>query len=419
MNEDSYLNSLQKKQRVVIIAPSAPPRGAGGVASAHYHLYRCLVKRGLDVVLLTFNEVGPTGMDPEIIRFGASRLQRVFLALCCLLFLKIRGSRKLAYQLNDIVASMPGIIKLNKVLRRLDPDHIIIPDHGAPGLLLDKGRARLTMVAHHNPVRFINNPALDDCCAVDVDSAVWLEQRVLQKVDGVIAPSRYMEAVFRDTFNFSGPVAMIHNPVDAAYIDSINKNDIRAVLGLSGEAPLVYIPSAGSKLKGAWYVAGIIRRLSEVWRDELGFYLSGYIPDELKAEFQNLPGNVRVYMPGHMEYAGNLAVIKACNFGISPTLIENFGMAIIEANYCGLPMVVFRVGGTGEAIYDGKNGYCVPCHDVDQLLNAAERLLDDTQCRELSKSALQFSHDHFNAETIVDRYLAFCHIGECGGSIDL
>lgn len=395
---------------IAVVAPSAPPLGGGGVASSHLHLYRCLKQRGFDVELLTFNETAAVESATELQRFGATPFQRSCLALCSALYLKSIGSRKTAYQLSDILFSIPGVLKLNRVLQKLRPQQIIIPDHGAPGLFLDKGVARLTLVVHHNPSRFINNPLLDDFCPVDVQQAMKLEQRVLKKVDGVIAPSRYMEGVFRETFEFAGPVHMIHNVLDISLLDSVNNKCIMSELGLSAEVPLVYIPSAGSIFKGKQYVGEVIRRLSACCTTKICFYLSGNITDDLAQELSHLPENAYIFSPGQLTYLENLAIVKACSFGISPTLVESFGMAIMEAVACGVPMVVFRVGGTGEIVFDDENGFCVPCHDVEQLCSSAVRLLDTAFCTNMSRQAATFTRKQFDADRSIDAYLQFCKI---------
>jgi len=408
--------SIVKQPKIAIIAPSAPPLGGGGVASSHYHLYRCFRNRGIDAVLLTFNERETGGADSGSLRFGASARQRALLALCSALYLKAKGSRRPAYQLIDILASIPGVLRMNRALDRLKPDHIIIPDHGAPGLFLEKRGARLSMVAHHNPARFINNSLLGDFCPIDIREAVSLEQRVLRKVDAVIAPSRYMEAVFKETFRFAGPVTTIHNPLDLSLIEEVEKKDVRQELGLPPDAPMIYVPSAGSRLKGERFVAQIIRNLAAAYAGMLGFYLSGSLTADLADELRSVPGNVRIFSPGHLSYGDNLALVKACSFGISPTLIENFSMAILEAGFCGLPMVVFRVGGTGEIISDGENGFCVTCPDVGALTAAAQRLLDARYCREMGHFAYLSARARFNADGIVDSYLEFCCIDPVGGA---
>jgi len=405
-----------RSAKIAIIGPSAPPAGGGGVASSHYQLYRCFRNRGLNAVLLTFNERDPDQADSEILRFGASERERKLLAFCCALYLKACGSRKVAYHLADIFCSIPGMLRMNRVLRQLEPDHIIIPDHGAPGLFLDKGKAHLTLVTHHNPARFASNPLLGDFCPVDVREAVSLEQRVLVKVDGVIAPSRYMEGVFRDTFSYDRPVTTIPNPLNAALIEQVKKNDSRHELGLPPGAPMVYIPSAGSVLKGERFVALIIRCLSAAAGGMIGFYLSGGLSADLTHDLRTLPENARVLAPGHLDYCANLALVKSCDFGVSPTLIESFGMAILEASFCGLPMVVFEVGGNAEIISDGINGFCVPCPDVERLVASAARLLDPRCCREMGQAACRIALERFDAEKIVDRYLEFLQVENTKGS---
>lgn len=400
--------------RIAVVAPSAPPLGGGGVASAHYQLYRGFLNEGVDAVMLTFNEAQPFSLDPEVFRHGASAGERRLLALCSALYLKALGSRRLAYHLADIFCSLPGVLRLNRALRRLQPDHIIIPDHGAPGLFLDKGKARLTLVTHHNPARF-QDPLLGEFCPVDVREAVALEQRVLAKVDGVVAPSRYMEGFFCETFRYDGPVTTIHNPLDQPLIERVAPKDPRPELRLPADAPLVYIPSAGSVLKGERFVAEIIRKLSASCCGPIGFYLSGAIPQNLEWELRNAPENSRILSPGHLDFGANVALVKSCSFGVSPTLIENFGMAILEAGFCGLPMSVFDVGGNSEIVLHGENGFCVPCLDVDGLVASAAQLLDKSRRLDMGRTASRLARDRFSAEIIVKQYLDFCQAnGGCG-----
>lgn len=405
------------RPHIAVLAPSAPPLGGGGVASSHFHLYRCLKRRGLDVVLLTYNETTSGEPEADIFRYGAAPFQRSVFGLCSALYLKARGSHKTAYQLADILASIPGVLRLNRVLRHLRPQRIIIPDHGAPGLFLDKGDARLIMVAHHNPSRFVNNPVLEEFCPIDVHEAMKLEQRVLAKVDGVVAPSDYMKGVFQDTFRFNGPVAMIHNPLDMSLIDAVQGRNLRAELGLPEDAPLVYIPSAGSIFKGACYVVEIVKRLSATCVGKIGFYLSGTCADGLMKELNAVAGAARIFAPGQLGYPEHLAVVKACSFGISPTLVESFGMAILEAAVCGVPMAVFRVGGTGEIISDGHNGFCVPCHDLDHLCSVAARFADMEFCRKMAHDSYIFSRRQFDTDKSIDAYLRFCGLDSEGTAI--
>ncbi len=61
---------------------------------------------------------------------------------------------------------------------------------------------------------------------------------------------------------------------------------------------------------------------------------------------------------------------------------EGFGMTLIEAGSCGLPVVTFDVGGAREAVLDGETGYVVPRSDGPRFVDRVEELIDDAEKRE-------------------------------------
>ena len=56
--------------------------------------------------------------------------------------------------------------------------------------------------------------------------------------------------------------------------------------------------------------------------------------------------------------------------------LEPFGLAPLEANACGLPVVAIAEGGVRETVFDGVNGLLVD-DDPDAIALAIQRLLDD------------------------------------------
>ena len=61
---------------------------------------------------------------------------------------------------------------------------------------------------------------------------------------------------------------------------------------------------------------------------------------------------------------------------------ESFGVAIIEAGACALPVVVSDVGGLPEVVCDGETGFVVPREDAAALQAALTRLVLDAPLRE-------------------------------------
>jgi phosphatidylinositol alpha-1,6-mannosyltransferase len=78
--------------------------------------------------------------------------------------------------------------------------------------------------------------------------------------------------------------------------------------------------------------------------------------------------------------------------------IEGFGIAIIEAGSCGLPVVASNLQGIKDAVIDGKTGYLVEEGDVDGFLKRIRSM-------NLAKTDIRtFVNATFNWENIYHNY---------------
>jgi glycosyltransferase involved in cell wall biosynthesis len=78
--------------------------------------------------------------------------------------------------------------------------------------------------------------------------------------------------------------------------------------------------------------------------------------------------SIRSVTIGYFGAEGFLSMVySAADLFILPTLEDNLLNTAIEAISCGVPVVVFKVGGIGEIIHDGHNGRLVPVGDVEGL----------------------------------------------------
>ena len=62
---------------------------------------------------------------------------------------------------------------------------------------------------------------------------------------------------------------------------------------------------------------------------------------------------------------------------INPALIEPFGLTIVEASACGLPVVATENGGPQDIISHGENGFLVNVEEPEAMAEALGRLLAD------------------------------------------
>ncbi len=93
----------------------------------------------------------------------------------------------------------------------------------------------------------------------------------------------------------------------------------------------------------------------------------------------------RVDVPGHLQ---------AADVYVSPTTVETFGLATVEAAAQGLPIITTDVGFPGTLVEPGRGGYVVPPDDGDALAEALLKLLGDAA---LMATAGRAMHDRVAA----------------------
>ncbi len=85
---------------------------------------------------------------------------------------------------------------------------------------------------------------------------------------------------------------------------------------------------------------------------------------------------------------------------------ESFGVAIVEASACELPVIVSRVGGLVEVTRHMETGIHVNRGDVEQAASAIARLAEDEDLRcQLGKAGRRFVSSNFDWNENVDRLL--------------
>ncbi|HPO91672.1 MAG TPA: glycosyltransferase family 4 protein [Victivallales bacterium] len=82
----------------------------------------------------------------------------------------------------------------------------------------------------------------------------------------------------------------------------------------------------------------------------------------------------------------------ASDIFVLPTLIETFGMVLVEAMAAGLPVITTDAPGVRDVVCDGKEGLITPVGDVNSLADKIELLLKDKLLHNnLKKGALESS----------------------------
>ena len=103
------------------------------------------------------------------------------------------------------------------------------------------------------------------------------------------------------------------------------------------------------------------------------------------------------------------AVYAAADLFVWPAIDEAYGMAILEAQRAGLPVVAGTSGGVGDIVSDGKTGVLTPMADADAFAKAVAGLIADPKRRRaMSVAAARRAgdaHDFMAATQTIDTHL--------------
>jgi N-acetyl-alpha-D-glucosaminyl L-malate synthase BshA len=100
-------------------------------------------------------------------------------------------------------------------------------------------------------------------------------------------------------------------------------------------------------------------------------------------------------------------ILQAADLFLQASDSESFGLAALEAQACGVPVVSTEVGGVPEVIVDGKTGKLVPSGDADALAVAALSILGDRSSWDrMSEASREVAAARFGRAGAVDGYEA-------------
>src|SRR5207247_992794 len=172
-----------------------------------------------------------------------------------------------------------------------------------------------------------------------------------------------------------GGVKVIPPGIDATVFKPHDKALCRKHLGLPAEA-FVIVTGGASLTDENKNVQWLLEQLSRLPNLDSVIVLAfgeGAVP---------IPDGLDVRFTGGIRERRDLArLFAAADVFISASLMETYGLTLVEAMACGTPVVAFRVGGIPEAVPDGKGGILCAPQDPSALIEAVTALRDSEQLR--------------------------------------
>lgn len=120
---------------------------------------------------------------------------------------------------------------------------------------------------------------------------------------------------------------------------------------------------------------------------------------------------------GHVDFRGRQeniqSILSETEIFVLPSLSEGMSNVLLEAMGCGLPIVATAVGGNRDLIRDRYNGILIPPQDSMRLGDAVLELLKDVRLAgALGRAARKTVEEHYSMDRITDDYV--CLYSELG-----
>jgi len=159
---------------------------------------------------------------------------------------------------------------------------------------------------------------------------------------------------------------------------------------------------SGDKMDSYRMLAGSLAQLNDIpWT--LSIVGDGVCRTEVETLFAGFsPG--RIQWHGEMEPSQIVGLFGQSALYVWPGCGEAYGLAYLEAQAAGLPVVAQAIAGVPEVVVDGRTGILTSPGDIGAFARAIGSMLADTQTRDrMSSAARQFVQDERSLEVASQR----------------
>jgi glycosyltransferase involved in cell wall biosynthesis len=249
--------------------------------------------------------------------------------------------------------------------------------------------------------------------SLPVRSFLALRNRLLRRADAFVAISSPLAEELRAHGVPEERIHRIPNGIDLERFRPPNPGEgeaLRRELGLPPEGPLVLYTGRLVSYKG-------LSDLLDAWASVAARHghahliLVGSGGADIHDCEEELRGRVRKEgLGGRVRFAGEVSDVvpwlRAADVFAFPSRHEAFGLSVVEAMACGLPVATTTAGGLADVVSPGAGAVPVPPDDAEALAEALDRLLSDPGERErLGRAARAAAEERYGIEAVARSYL--------------
>jgi glycogen(starch) synthase len=388
--------------RVLMLSWEYPPRAVGGLARHVYELTRSLVKKGVQVELLTAREEGlPYEEEMEEVRVFrvdpyhgdpggfTAWVMRLNLALL------EKGAFLASMQQYDLVHAHDWLVA-----------------YAARGL---KHAFQLPLLATIHATEHGRNQGLhNDLQRYISDVEWWLTFEAWK----VICCSRYMEEELMNVFQLPrDKISIIYNGIQLKAFQPPPEAERKREQFARPEERIIFFVGRLVREKGVHILLEAAAQLKS-YEQPLKFIIAGKGPegDYLRQKAWEMGLQGRVVFTGYINDEERNLLYHLADAAVFPSLYEPFGIVALEAMAAQTPVLVSDIGGFDEIVEHNVDGLKFYAGDTSSLASQLVRLFQEEglaqslRCQGLKK-ARSFSWGKIASQTI-DVYRDIVHSQE-------
>ncbi len=243
---------------------------------------------------------------------------------------------------------------------------------------------------------------------------IGIRNHILRQAGGFVAISSQIADEYQAHGVPGGAkVYRIPNSVDTDLFQPVppkTKSKLREALGLPQDKRLVIFTGRLVSYKGLPLLLQVWGRIARENPETALVLVGGGSMDIYNAEEQLKDYVAANHLENKVIFCGEVQnvhqYLQASDIFVFPTQKEAFGISVIEAMACGLPVVATPVGGLMDILVHERNGLVIRPDHGEDLYKELKRLISDKGLAEaLGKSALQTAKDCYSVNRVTGKYL--------------
>jgi len=230
-----------------------------------------------------------------------------------------------------------------------------------------------------------------------------MSKEICENADKLIAISKYTAQSYISEFHVPpDKIEIIPNAVDTnKFHPAVDGYEVRKKLNLEERDRVVLFVGRLDYNKGIEYLLRSFSRINEEGT-EARLVIVG--EGALKKYICKYPLKNSIIPVGHVSEEDLPKFYAASNLVVLPSLMEGFGITLLEAMASGKPCVATRAGGVEDVVINGETGLLVPPADSYSLCHAIRTFLtDDKLSKEFGTAGRKRAENYFTWGKVAKR----------------